>query len=326
MFNNLINYHDLIKLIDLIQSRRINKLAKRLFQTNNEAIKEAWKFVDSPESHWWDIPAVKARWNYLISGDPKLDYNSYIIQKYLADKVSIKALSLACGTGSRELRWAKFNNIDCIDAYDISEERIAFAKRKASESKFGKKVNFQVNDVNKIELKQNYYDIVLAEQSLHHLSPLREIMERINCFLKPNGYFIVNEFVGPSRFQWTERQIAVVNAILSILPVQYKIRWNSKKVKSKVFKPSLLSMLLSDPTEAIQSSEIIPILDDIFELVEIKGYGGTILALLLDDIAQNFISMPDADQILSFCFEIEDLLIKHKEIQNDYVIAICRKH
>jgi len=326
MLNNLVNYHDVITFLNLIRYGNLNKISRVLFQNSKMKVKESWKHVQNPPRNWWDLPAVQTRWNYLISGDPKVDYKEYISRTYLADRKSLQALSLACGTGQRELKWAALKKFDHIDAYDLSEERILFARKRADEAGYGDIVHFHVNDVYKLPVKKEYYDIVLAEQALHHFTPLRTIMEQINSFLKPDGLFIINEFIGPTRFQWTDKQLEVTNAILSILPSRYKTRWNSQKVKVKIHRPSRLHMILSDPSEAVESSKILPILYDIFDIVEIKGYGGAILALLLDDISQNFLTVDlETEQLLSLCFEIEDLLMRNGEIKNDYIVAVCKK-
>jgi len=321
MFNNFINYHDLI---NILQYKKIKKLLRRISQTSQAAIEATWASNNSPP-RCWDIPAVNARWNFLISGNPNVDEYNYIFSKYLTQINSLKVLSLACGTGHRELNWASFNNIEHIDAYDISKERIAYAKNKAAEMKCNK-INFQIGDVYKIELKPNYYDLIISEQALHHFTPLKQIMEKINYSLKPTGYFFINEFVGPTRFQWTKNQIDAVNSILAILPPKYKVIYGSNKLKSKVYRPSRLSMKLTDPSEAVESSNIMPLLRETFDVVEVKGYGGTIISLLFADIAHNFVGNDDCTrQVLSTCFGIEDMLIKSRQIQNDYIIAVCKK-
>lgn len=321
MFNNLINYHDLKIFFD---SKKIRKLLKRMSETSSDAIKETWT-ANISRPRCWDIPAVRARWNFLMSGSPDIDEYDYIHNKYLASINSIKALSLACGTGHCELNWASFNNINRIDAYDLSDERIVYAKNEAAKMNCNN-VNFQVGDVYKIELKPNHYDLIIAEQALHHFTPLRQIIERISFTLKPAGYFFINEFIGPSMFQWTKNQINAVNSILELLPPKYRVIYDSNKLKSKVYRPSRLSMKLSDPSEAVESSNIMPLLREKFEIVETKGYGGTIISLLFEDIAHNFVGNDDCTkQVLSTCFEIEDMLIKNKQIENDYVMAVCRK-
>lgn len=143
--------------------------------------------------------------------------------------------------------------------------------------------------------------------------------------LKPDGYLIVNEFIGPTRFQWTDRQIECINNLLAILPTKYRVLENGKSLKSKIFRPSRLRMKLGDPSEAIESSNICPCLSEHFNIVERKNYGGTILHMLLNGIAHHFIENNfEAQQWLQICFEIEDLLMKEGEIESDYAIFICK--
>ncbi|GBE05575.1 MAG TPA: class I SAM-dependent methyltransferase [Nitrospirae bacterium] len=326
MFKNLINIHDFLKLAEKIKQGSLKPVLSKLISGKQEKIKKSWEHVQNPPTNWWDIPTVRERWNYLISGDAKIDYHEYVFRRFLSGMTSLNAMSLACGTGHREIRWAELSGFRSIDAYDLSEARIEYARNKARERGYGSIINYHVADVYNIEMRECYYDAVLAEQSLHHFSPLKKILLRINGFLKPNGYFIVNEFVGPTRFQWTDRQLEVVNGLLSLLPEKYRLRWNNGSVKTKVFRPGRLSMILSDPSEAVESSRILPLLNEIFEIIEIREYGGTILNLLFSEIAYNFLSEDSETQnFIRLCFEIEDGLLKAGDLNSDFVLAVCRK-
>ena len=325
MFNNFINYNDLKAFLKLVYCRDLNGVRRILCTDNETKVKKAWKHVQNPPVSWYNIPAVRTRWNVMITGNPAIEYQEYITQKYLADRQSLKALSLACGNGHRELIWVKNKKFERIDAYDLSEDRIAYARKSAYEAGYGDIIHYNVNNVYSLPLKNEYYDVVLAEQSLHHFTPLQGIMERINSFLKPGGLLIVNEFVGPTRFQWTDKQLEVTNVLLSILPSKYKILWDSRQIKENVCRPSRLSMVIRDPSEAVESSNIVPLLHNTFDIVEMKGYGGTILHLLLSGIAYNFLTdESEASHLLSLCCEIEDLLIKNGEIQDDFIVAVCK--
>jgi len=326
MFNNLINIHDLSRLREKIKQGELIRIVSKLRSRKEEKIKKSWEHIQHPPIDCWDIPSVRERWNYLISGNVKVDYYKYISRKYLSERESLNALSLACGTGSRELRWAELGKFKNIDAYDLSETRIEYANNQANEKGYGEIINYRVSDVYSIEMREQYYDIVLGEQSLHHFSPLEKILLRINKFLKPNGYFIVNEFVGPTRFQWTARQLEVVNGLLSILPAKYRTRLNSGTTKCKAFRPGRLSMILTDPSEAIESSKILPLLHRIFDVIEVREYGGTILYPLFSGIAHNLFSEDyETQRFINLCFEIEGLLLESGDIQSDFVIAICKK-
>ena len=224
------------------------------------------------------------------------------------------------------MRWAELGKFSHIDAYDISKEHVDSAIAAARAKGCDRVIDYRVADVNKIEVHENQYDIVLVEQSLHHFTPLEQVLQKIHTFLKPDGYFVVNEFIGPSRFQWTDRQIQATNGLLAILPVKYRTLWNSRAVKTRAYKPGQLRMLLADPSEAVESSRILPVLQEHFDIVEVKGFGGNILHLLFDGIAHHFAS-PDADaqDWLSLCFQIEDQFLAGEKLQNDFVLAICRK-
>jgi ubiquinone/menaquinone biosynthesis C-methylase UbiE len=328
MFNNWINLEEIPYLFNKIRSNplKILKFVSKIPFSHSKKVENTWSITHIPPTNWWDIPAIQERWNLLVSGNEEVDYCQYISENYLKNKSSLKALSLGCGNGERELNWAESNKFESIDAYDLSKNRISYAIQQVNQQNQGHVINYQVGNIYEIQMKDNFYDIVFAEQSLHHFSPLEELLLKIEKTLKPDGYFILNEFVGPTRFQWTDRQIEVINSLLGIFPEQYKKLWNSHRIKPKVIRHSKLSMLLRDPSEAIESSKILPFLHQIFDVVEVKGYGGAILHLLFSGIAHHFLNPDDLGKcLLNQSFEIEDFLTKAGDINNDFVVAICKR-
>lgn len=325
MLNNFVNSQDLYDLIDK-GPKALPQILARLVFGKQQLVKAAWAHTDNPPTNWWDIPAVRARWNQLVSGAAAVDYHEYISRKWFKDRYSMRALSLGCGTGHNELIWAGLGKFDRIDAYDLSEQRIRTATEAVVRNGFSNKINYSIGDVFDIEMQENHYDVIMVEQSLHHFSPLNDILLRIRKFLKTDGYFIINEYAGPTRFQWTDRQLEAVNGLLSVLPVKYRTLWGSGTIKRKAGKPSRLHMLLSDPSEAVESERIMPQLRQIFEVVEVRGYGGSILHLLFNGIAHNFLSDDTETQnYLDVIFKVEDLLLNSGDVQSDFIVAVCRK-
>ena len=206
-----------------------------------------WKKVSYQKDNWWDIPEVLERWNQLITGNNKLDYYAYTCENYLKSSNELIGFSIGCGTGHRELKWASTGLFSRIDAIDISIERIKYASEEAKKNGFTKIINYNVADIYDLELTHNLYDVIFIEQSLHHFSPLKEMLIKLKYCLKPNGYLVINEFVGPTRFQWTERQLEIINSALTLLPSKYRKKINGSNLKSKVIRPSKLSMILGDP-------------------------------------------------------------------------------
>jgi len=109
-------------------------------------------------------------------------------------------------------------------------------------------------------------------------------------------------------------------------PSRFTKLYNSRLHKPKVFKPSLLRMIHSDPSEAIESSKILPLLYETFNVIEVKEFGGTILHLLFDGIAHNFSSEDMETKFwLKACIDIEDQLLSSGDIKSDFIIAVCEK-
>lgn len=261
----------------------------------------------------------------MITGDGAKSHQEYVTQKFSGRNSSLDALSLGCGTGLKEVLWAKTGQFRTIDAYDLSEQRIRAAIHSLGNSPEAEIIRYRASDIANLKLPAHHYDLVIFEHSLHHFSPLNDLFVRLRDVLKPDGLIIANEYVGPTRFQWTDKQLAVVNAILEVFPKEYTTLFASRFSRPKARRPSKLAMWLSDPSEAIESAQIIPLLEKHFEPVEIKGYGGAVLHLLFSGIAHHFID-PDyrAQRFLEFCFTVEDLLLDHHEIEHDFALLVYR--
>ena len=121
-------------------------------------------------------------------------------------------------------------------------------------------LEFRVGNADTIDVAPMSLDAVIWEAALHHMTPLRTVLERAGRWLKPGGLMLVNEFVGPTRFQWTDRQLEAANALLDLLPQRLR-RQPDGRLKSRIVRPSHLAMRL-DPSEAIESSDILPALDE----------------------------------------------------------------
>lgn len=97
-----------------------------------------------------------------------------------------KMLELGCGPG-RNAIYAALRGYE-VDAVDISEEAIEWAKERALIQNI--KINFKCKSVYELQPKQHYYDFVYDSGCLHHLWPHRRIgyIEMIHSSLKSGGY------------------------------------------------------------------------------------------------------------------------------------------
>jgi ubiquinone/menaquinone biosynthesis C-methylase UbiE len=327
MFNNLVNRHDFSRFFYGLRHGYLQTMISRITKGRIGRVKDAWTGNKRTKATtWWMIPAIKRRSNFLITGNENIDYFHYVAEKYLSCKHGMTGMSLGCGNGHRERKWACLADFKKIVGYDISQDRITSAVENAERAGLSGKLEYSQADIVELELPPNQFDVIFIEMALHHFSPLEEILIKISRWLKPNGFFVINEFVGPSRFQWKQRQLEIANGLLSILPQKYKKHVIHDNQIKTIIRPSRFSMIMKDPSESIESERIMPLLNKHFIMVEERPYYGTIIHPLFDGIAENFI--PDDKETQCFynlCLKIEEALILSGDIESDFTLAICKR-
>jgi SAM-dependent methyltransferase len=281
-----------------------------------------------PGWYWMAHPMVRARLNTLASGDPEQDTYDRLATVLRQRGVALpigRAVSLGCGFGSLERTLAGRGIVREIDAYDIAPGAIAEARRLAEEAGLAG-LRYHLGDLEAIEFPPGEVDVVFAHSCVHHIERLDELFAAVSAMLKPGGIFHVNEFVGPTRFQWTDGQITEVNRFLRALPPRLR-RLPSGQPRPLQGRATVAAMIAADPSEAIRSADIVPVLRRHFDILEIAELGGALLHLGLADIAQNFDPDSPADRAtLEAFFAAEDGAMRDGLVASDFAVitAVAR--
>ena len=271
--------------------------------------------------YWMQHPRVRDRIHRFASSDRTVDAYGRLAA-FLDDNGFARPLarcaSLGCGTGGLERDLARRSLIVAIDGYDPSADAIAEARRLAEEQGFGS-INYNVADIDGDTLPQAQFDAVFTNSALHRAKALEDIVRNVRRALKPGGLFHLNEFVGPSRFQWDDLQLRLINDFLNTLPDRLLETPNGRK--PPVQRPSLEQMLPNQPTQAVRSSEIRQVVAQHFDIVEERPYGGTLLHMGLGDIAQNFsLENPEDMAHLERFFDLEDDAYAKGLLASDFTV------
>jgi SAM-dependent methyltransferase len=277
--------------------------------------------------HWTQHPKVQERLNFLASGDPRRNRFEYFMDRYLRGKMPVeRALTLGCGHGELERGLVQYNFATRHDAVDIADGAISEANRLAKEAGLTH-VSYRIADINFIELPRNTYDVIFGVGSIHHIARLEHVFGQVAESLKPGGYFFLDEFIGPSQFQWPAVQLAAINDAANALPDRYRMCVDRPTApKPVVNRHSIEEMNAVDPSEAIRSAEIVRLLPKYFNVLETKGVGGSLLHLLLDHIAGNFDENDPAGMAqLQSLFQLEDKLIAAGTLQHDFAVIIAAR-
>lgn len=100
-------------------------------------------------------------------------------------------------------------------------------------------------------------------------------------------------------------------------------RAGSRPVKTSLDLPTARSVEAVDPSEAVRSAEIVPLLQRDFHVIELKPLGGSILQFLLAGIAGN-LDNEAGERLLQLFFAIEDTLMETGQLQSDFAYIVAR--
>jgi 2-polyprenyl-3-methyl-5-hydroxy-6-metoxy-1,4-benzoquinol methylase len=298
-------------------------------------VKERWgpagvvHWRTSRRLHWNQHPRVRERLNVLVSGHPQKDRFQYFLEKYVPQpdgrSRGLHVLTLGCGDGEFERGLAQYGLASVHEAVDLSDGAIERAIQLARTEGLSH-IHYRVDDLDSLELPPNTYHVIFGISSIHHVAQLEHLFLQVALALKPGGYLFLDEFIGPSRFQWSDTQLDLINDQIAALPERFKRSLTGGGSKGPVWRHSLEEMNEVDPSEAVRSAEILPVLKRYVDILEVRGYGGSLLHLLLEDIAGNFdLDDREAMAYLDALFQLEDALIASGTLQHDFAIVIARK-
>jgi SAM-dependent methyltransferase len=321
VLGNLINRHDAVRLGRRLRRGHVTQIAAAAPAPGPGRVLARRPAAGRPagQVQWDEIPAIRRRWHTF--GPREASFAELVTGRWLAGRSGLRALSLGAGPGDREIGWARLGVFAHITGVDISPEQTERATARAREAGLDDALSFHVTDARQaLREAEGRCDVVLALNALNHFGHLEEIMRLAARALGPGGLLIMDEYVGPSRFQWASAQLRAANTLLAALPEQHRILPDGQ-IKRRVARPSRLSMRLDNPSEAAESSDLMPALHRRFTILEEHPYG-SILHLALHGIACNFLADdPDTAQAIQACLAAEERALPR--LGADFVRAVC---
>lgn len=205
-------------------------------------------------------------------------------------------LSVGCGDGALERDVRRKEICREVVGVDISAAALDMARRQAADEGLSG-ITYTRGDFNRFELPPGKYDIVFVHQAMHHVAELEHCVAQLARTLVGDGILYLDEYVGPSRTDWNEARLAAANEVYASLPASLRPL------------PRLpMPIHPNDPSEAIRSSEIVPVVSSCFEVLERRDYGGNLLALLTPYIRWDQLDETGRDELL------RDLIAREKEM------------
>jgi SAM-dependent methyltransferase len=220
-------------------------------------------------NYWNDYPFVRLELNHRASSYRDITWYQDF-KELVNSRCFNKALILNCGNGWVERLLYSQGIFKEAVGIDYSEALLQQARQEASVGNLP--FRYYQMDVNSGQFPEEGYDLVINHAAAHHMACIDRVFRLITSILPEDGYFVSYDYVGPHRNQYSISQ--------------WEAAWNlnqtlSMDVRQDMRYPHLPTMLVSDPTEAIHSELIIPVMKRYFHIEKHQHLGGALAYLLL---------------------------------------------
>jgi ubiquinone/menaquinone biosynthesis C-methylase UbiE len=185
-------------------------------------------------------------------------------------------ISIGCGVGHFERSLRNLEVVRRIDAYDVSPVSIQLARKHAIQARV-RGIHFRVGDAERMLLPDRQYDFAAFSHSLHHITDPDALLEKLSRALKPGAILYVDDYVGPSRHEWIDEQLAASELRLA----REEFDRTPDEIKLWPCNPPLD---LADPSEMIRSDRIVPAIESRFDVIRYAPYWGNFLLPLLSAV------------------------------------------
>ena len=216
-----------------------------------------------------------------ISGDQDTQWFRHFHQS-VGKRRFKKALILCCGNGWVERELFEHGLFEEAVGVDYLEPLLDQARTSA----VGLPIRYYQMDINTAVFPESGYDLIVNYAAAHHIAYIDRVFRELARLLPEDGYFVNYDYVGPHRNQYSALQWAAVHDLNTTLP---------QHLQQKLAYPHLPTMIHLDPTEAIHSELIIPVMQRYFTIEAHKHAGGALAYPIITHNDQ-FSNAPVAEQ------------------------------
>lgn len=277
---------------------------------------------------WWQSPFIVRHINMRVSGQPIGGMSHGLmrrVQELLDGRVLTKGVSVGCGNAAKELDLIKAGLVESFDLCEFSETRIAEARARAEQMGLSERIRFIHGDAFELVKDGGQYDLVHWNNSLHHMFDVDAAVKWSQHVLEAGGLFYMDDFVGPTRFQWSDLALNLASHVRLMLDERFLTdpRKPESRLPTDIRRPNPEKLKAADPSEAADSGRIIDSVRRYFPDAEIVATGGIVYHLALSDILHNFDEEKDKT-VLELLMFIDDLCADL--VETLYATALAFKH
>ena len=231
-----------------------------------------------------------------------------------------RGLSLACGSGRAERNALAQGICTSFHAIDVAEDAIREARKVATKENLN--ITYEQGDLNTIRLEPESYDLVITQNCLHHVLKLEHLAAEIHRALTPDGALWIQDYVGETQFQYSEKRLEIANAVLKILPEKLRTNRVNDMIIRHRNRPT--PGQLPSPFEAIRSADIMPIFLERFEVLEKHENGGIMRLVVPLGSRKDYLKNEDTKSIFELLYYLDQTLIREGILEPTGIQCLLR--
>ena len=282
--------------------------------SESEEAKSLKEYTHYSDKYWNDLEIVVKYKNKLATGNENVSWVGDILTRFKEYLPFNDVLIVGCGNGWLERQLYDLGIGKHFDAFDMSEKYIDEAK----ELKQSRTIDYFLDDINSMsKIEDEKYDAVFNFAVLHHAAEVDNALKKLAKCLKTNGLMFNEEYVGPARNQYSDQHLKYMLEIMSDLP---------EKFRSKVgfLRPPLANFRV-EPSEAIHSDLILPLIPKYFDIVYQRNLNGGVAYQILHNNIQEYENPnSESEKWLEYLLKEDFKLSKENKVPILFWYGVCK--
>lgn len=320
--------------LDLTAARCHGSAVGKLLQDSRDRVAAHWDGVTvaapTLRTRFWQSPTIRTHINRRCCG-LECEGESEGAARRLAALLERsgrgllpRAVSVGGGSGHKEMLLLRLGLVEHFDLFELSKERIRLGREAARAVGLEQRITFREQDAFECARPESY-DLVHWNNALHHMFDVEHAVAWSHRVLVPSGIFYMDDFVGPSRFQWGEPMLRAASAVRSQLPERFlrDPRDASRILPREIKRPNPETLAKHDPSEAVQSSRIPSAILTHFPDADLIFTGGVVYQLALSDVIANFDESDPEDRARLQGLLLADDALVEAGVPSLYAVALA---
>ncbi len=281
---------------------------------------------DLPEIfHYWSNKHLVPKFTPHGFSNPD-EFFAFYAAKAIENKAKSHILSIGAGNCDTEVRLAQalkqqgFEHftIHCMDINKMMFERgLELAKSCGVEQH----LSFLLADFNLWQAERTF-DMVLANQSLHHVVELEHLFSQIKLAMADGSYFVTSDMIGRNgHMRWPEA-LKVLKPIWQTMPDRYKYNHAFKRKEKKYINHDCSTQGF----EGIRAQDILPLLKENFEFELIIPFANLVTVFIDRPFGPNFdVNKPEDLAFIDKIHNLDEQNFQDNIYQPTQMVAAMQK-